>query len=298
MQPPTSTKRPFITRLFISPGEKRLRTGLRIILQTVLLLFLLFVFSIVLIPLLAAFPNDIFLVSQFASLLAITLSVFIARRWLDKRPFKSLGLDAKQNVIKDFLAGTGISAFILFLVFATEWSLGWLQVEKFAWEIHTPQEILVNLFKFVILFLIVAWSEELLARGYWLQNIKEATNAYWGLFFSSVFFAIGHASNPNASVQAVVALILAGLFLGFGTVRTGQLWLSLGLHFGWNFFEGTVFGFPVSGIDFFGIIQQSSKGDVLWTGGAFGPEAGLIIIPTLIIGCLLIEFYVRKWRKM
>ena len=97
-------------------------------------------------------------------------------------------------------------------------------------------------------------------------------------------------------LTTATGLTLAGLFLAFGYTQTRQLWLPIGLHIGWNFFEGTVFGFSVSGMDWPTLILQRPQGPELITGGAFGPEAGLIQLPALIIGGLLIYFYTRRRR--
>ena len=90
-------------------------------------------------------------------------------------------------------------------------------------------------------------------------------------------------------------LMVAGLFLGLGLVLTGRLGLPIGLHISWNFFQGNVFGFPVSGNDYaaatFLAIRQG--GPDLWTGGAFGPEAGLIGIGAILLGCGLTVLWVR-----
>jgi len=233
------------------------------------------------------------LTSQLIAAVATTSAVWIARRFIDKRSFTSLGFKLGRMALKDFAIGTVISALLMGMVFVAEWALGWLHFEAFAWSKVSWQVVLSNIALYVIIFLIVAWNEELLARGYWFQNIEDGTNVFWALLLSSAFFAVGHAGNPNASYTAVLALVLAGIFLAFGYIRTRQLWLPIGLHFGWNLFEGTIFGFPVSGIDMFRVIQQTNDGPAAWTGGAFGPEAGLIIIPTLAIGVGLIFLYTR-----
>jgi hypothetical protein len=86
-------------------------------------------------------------------------------------------------------------------------------------------------------------------------------------------------------------LVASGLFLASGYLRTRQLWLPIGLHIGWNFFEGPLFGFAVSGTGPFTLIRQVPTGPELLTGGAFGPEAGLIVLPALGIGLILINWY-------
>ena len=77
-------------------------------------------------------------------------------------------------------------------------------------------------------------------------------------------------------------------------MRTGRLWLSIGLHIGWNFFEGVVFGFPVSGLAVFHLARVTISGPELWTGGAFGPEAGISVLPAIAFGIYLIHLYTRS----
>ena len=103
-----------------------------------------------------------------------------------------------------------------------------------------------------------------------------------------------HLANPNATWVSAAGIFFAGLFLAYGYVCTQQLWLSIGLHIGWNFFEGVVFGFPVSGLSIYPLIHINVSGPDVWTGGAFGPEAGLIILPALALGAVLINLYTRS----
>ena len=95
------------------------------------------------------------------------------------------------------------------------------------------------------------------------------------------------------SWQALLGLFLSGLFLAYAYIRTRQLWLPIGLHLGWNFFEGSIFGFPVSGQYFYQVIRQTVSGPDLITGGAFGPEGGLILIPALLLGAVGISWYTK-----
>ena len=93
-------------------------------------------------------------------------------------------------------------------------------------------------------------------------------------------------------------LFLAGLFLGLPFLPTDQLAMPIGIHITWNFFQGNVFGFPVSGTSnnetTFIAVQQS--GPDLWTGGAFGPEAGLLGLAAIVVGSLLIVWWVQCTR--
>jgi hypothetical protein len=88
-----------------------------------------------------------------------------------------------------------------------------------------------------------------------------------------------------------LGIFAAGLLLCFCTMQTGSLWLSIGLHIGWNIFEGVVFGFPTSGVIIPAMLRIHVNGPPLWTGGAFGPEAGLLILPVLLIVAGLVWIY-------
>ena len=147
---------------------------------------------------------------------------------------------------------------------------------------------------FFIIFILVGFNEEFLFRGYHLQTITSGLNLFWGLIISSIIFGGLHLGNPNATWVSAAGIFFAGLFLAYGYIRTQQLWLSIGLHLGWNFFEGVVFGFPVSGLSIYPLMNIKVSGPVAWTGGAFGPEAGLIILPALALGAILINLYTRR----
>lgn len=227
---------------------------------------------------------------------AITLSTFILRRVIDRKSLTSLGLKIDSMTIKDLLAGFSIPGFLMGGIFLFNWSVGWLKVRGFAWEINPNATWLADLFIWLIVYIGVGFQEEILSRGYHLQNIAEGLNVPSGILISSLIFALLHLANPSFSLPSFLGLLASGYFLAYAWVRTGQLWLSIGLHIGWNFFEGTIFGFPVSGIEATTLIRQEASGPGIITGGAFGPEAGLILLPTLIVGALLIRRYTRSRR--
>ena len=285
--------------MFFNSSEHRLRTGWRLVAHLALLVVLYFAVAIFLAPLQAIFSLDesfatLFLFNTIIALIAITASIFLARRRFDKRSFASLGLVWNRRAARDLLAGIGITGLIMSLIYAAEAAMGWLRFDEFAWQSDAPSAIAGNLLLYLVIYLAVGWQEELLCRGYWLQNLTEGLGAGWGVLISSCIFALLHAFNPNSSPAAVFLLIASGLFLACGYLRTRQLWLPIGLHIGWNFFEGPVFGFGVSGTSPFRLITQTPTGPELLTGGAFGPEAGLIVMPALLVGGALIYWYTRE----
>lgn len=294
-------KQPGLSRLFLCREERRLRAGWRLAGQFLLMVILFFILGLPLGVLMLVFPNlpgeAILLANTLISFLAITVSVFLARRYLDRRSFGSLGLRWDHQAAIDVLFGVLISGLMMGLVFLVEWTAGWLRIEGFVWQSESWSRVLVGIVLIAFVFILVGWQEELLSRGYWLQNLGDGLNLAWGVLLSSALFALAHIANPNVSWEALLGLFVAGLFLAFGYVRTQQLWLPIGLHIGWNFFEGTVFGFPVSGSFFYRLIRHSVTGPKLITGGDFGPEAGLIMLPVLLMGLAFIYLYSRNRTK-
>jgi membrane protease YdiL (CAAX protease family) len=291
--PSPPRKRPFLTRIFISPEERRLRAGWRLLIQTLLWLVLMFGLVFLFGFISGRFFSNGLTLSVIASLFSVTISVFLARKFLDRRSILSLGLKTDLRALWDLLVGISIAASMMAFIYALEWAFGWLSFEGFAWQNQSMDAVLIGTLEMLLIFILVGWEEELLSRGYHLQNLASGINLTWGVILSSLIFALMHLGNPNVSVMAVLGLIAAGFFLAFGYLRTRQLWLPIGLHIGWNFFEGTVFGFQVSGLDIYRLIEQTVQGPQIFTGGEFGPEAGLILIPGLALGVALIYVYSR-----
>ncbi len=295
----TSSHRSIASRIFLSPGEPRLRAGWRLLIQTVLLIVLMLLIGIPVGLIAFLVHGDIsgtayFIANSFVELLGVTLSIYLARKLLDKRSFASLGLKPDKYVLRDVLAGAGITFVMMGSIFLALWGLGWLKFESFAWEVEPLPRVILQTSAFFVIFILAGWNEELLSRGYHLQTIASGTNLFWGVVLSSTVFGLLHLGNPNATWVSAAGIFFAGLFLAYGYVRSRQLWLSIGLHLGWNFSEGVVFGFPVSGLEIYPLTHIKVSGPELWTGGMFGPEAGLIVLPALALGAALIYLYTRS----
>jgi membrane protease YdiL (CAAX protease family) len=287
-------KRNFLALIFISPTEPRLRAGWRLLIQTVLLIVFGVIVSIV-----AGFIGSIggpigSIWGQVVNFIIVTGSVYVARRWLDKRSFESLGLKLSMQALLDLLAGIGIAGLQMGFIYLLMLGLGWLTFEGFAWEVDPMNVVIISVLTFFVVFIFAGWNEELLSRGYHLQTIASGLNLFWGVVISSAVFGLLHVFNPNATWVSTAGIFFAGIYLAYAYIRTKQLWLSIGLHIGWNFFEGVVFGFSVSGLeDIYKLIRIRVHGPELWTGGAFGPEAGLIVLPSLLLGAGLTYLYTK-----
>ncbi|MBN2045914.1 MAG: CPBP family intramembrane metalloprotease [Anaerolineales bacterium] len=283
-----------IQHIFISPDEPRLRAGWRVAAQMGIMLALTVVFACPLGVVIVAAPEWLNLALILGTAFPVLISVPLARKFIDRRSIVSLGLQMSARTFTDLLAGVGISLVQIGLIFGVELAFGWAQVEGFAWQAQSGLRVAGGLLLWLLLYMAVGFYEELLSRGYHLQNLEEGSNTFWAVLISSAIFGVGHLTNPNASWVSTLGIMAAGVFLAYGYLRTRRLWLPIGLHIGWNFFLGPVFGFPVSGLDAFHLINLQVSGPELVTGGAFGPEAGLLALLAQILGAGLIWVYTRS----
>ncbi len=236
--------------------------------------------------------------------LVATASVWACGRALDGRPFSGFGLRLDRDWWSDLGFGLLLGGLLMTGIFLVQLAAGWATVtgsfvgvagDAFFPAILAP----------VVLFICVGFYEELVSRGYQLTNLAEGLNGTavgprgaillaWVL--SSSAFSAVHLFNPNTGALSTLNIFLAGMMLGAGYVLTGQLAIPIGLHTTWNFFQGNVFGFPVSGLDLVGATFLSTRqtGPDLLTGGPFGPEAGLLAPAAMAVGIGLIALRVRR----
>ena len=151
-------------------------------------------------------------------------------------------------------------------------------------------------FNMFMLFLAVAVGEELICRGVIFRLIDERWNTWVALVVSALLFGFSHISNDNATWWSSLAIsIEAGLLLGAAYKWSGTLWVPIGIHWTWNYVQGNVFGFAVSGQNAGNtIFTTTTQGPDIITGGAFGPEASIIAV---VFGALItIVFMANRYR--
>ncbi|MBI5292201.1 MAG: CPBP family intramembrane metalloprotease [Chloroflexi bacterium] len=285
-------------RLFVRDG--RLRWGWRLPAYVALLILCTAALSLplVLVWQLANLPRLIFQpISMAAYLGGVLLATWLARRFLDKRPFVELGFQRPPGWWGESILGAALGGVLMLGIFAIETGLGWAQVTGFAWQDESSLNVVGLAALAFWTFTVVGVVEELYTRGYLMQTLAEGLGLTWAVLISSALFGLLHLANPNASWISTFNLVIAGVFLALGYVVTRRLWLPIGLHFGWNFFQGTVFGFPVSGGEGFTLIRLAETGPDLATGGAFGPEAGLTGLGAMAAGMALIAAWGRWMQK-
>ena len=219
---------------------------------------------------------------------AMAFFLFVGRRY----SLEDLGLAVSLRGLRELGAGVLGGAAIALSIVGTLWAFGWIvaaetdavvggSIARGTWEPAWGYAVF-------ILFLGSA-AEELLFRGYALQHLIRASNAWVAVIGTSVLFGLLHASNPGASRIGLVNTALFGCLFGFLLVRTRSLAIPIGVHFGWNFTLVAV-GVNVSGIRIkLADMTLGSSGPVLWSGGSYGPEASMVTslaVPVVICALL------------
>ena len=240
------------------------------------------------------------------ALALIYFSLRIGVRIIERRPFSVYGFGISNQWVSEYLRGVVLGAVLLAMVFFTELALGWVHIAGY-FKVSAPQYLLTVsfLFSFVKIFCVGIY-EELISRGLIQRNFVEGFTGLWNLdavkakilalILASTFFGILHFRNPNSSLMSAIGISVIGMLFGLGYVLTGRLALPMGLHMSWNLVQGAIFGFPVSGdLEPASILSISRTGNPSFTGGSFGPEAGILGIIAAAVGILILLTLFKPW---
>ena len=285
-----------IKNIFVNPIEHRLRSGWRILIFVVIFIVIAKILNI-LIKALGGPPENKFLSELLKSgflIFVSTSAVVISRKFLDKKSFKSFGLNYNKKVTIDLLIGFFVSGLMIGLIFLSLRIMGYIEIESIGFNNVAVNTVFTFLLWLLFIGITVAWFEELTFRGYLLQNLTDGIGIRWSVILSSIMFGMIHLKNPNATILSGIIITLITFLFVLGWLRTGQLWIPFGLHAGWNFFLGPVFGFPVSGIHEDSFIKLTINGPEWLTGGDFGPEGGFLVLPIIGIGFILLFVLTRN----
>lgn len=227
------------------------------------------------------------LVLSFATLAGTALTIWSLLTWADKHSFRSIGfqnVDVKKDVLQGLLLGFGLIAIGFICLVATNQ----MQIVQWEWNNRT-------LFIFLLHFIFVALSEEILFRGYILKNLMASCNKYVALVISSALFSFMHLANNHIDIFSVFELFIAGILLGLSYIYNKRLWWPVALHFSWNFFQGPIFGFNVSGHErSYSLIQTHYENANIWNGGSFGFEGSILAVILQLIAIIALLFYFEK----
>lgn len=209
--------------------------------------------------------------------------IFLFVKFIDNEKFIQIGLTLEnrfKDIFASFIIGfLSVSGGFLILIMTKE-----IEIVRI---VLNPQKIIIS----VIMFCIIALSEEILIRGYILKNLLLSCSNFLSLVISSLIFTLMHLFNPHLNLTSLISLFLVGLMLGLLYIYTKNLWPSIFLHFSWNFFQ-TNFGFNVSGENSYSLIEFIFKKSTLLNGGEFGFEGSILsIISEILIICALIFYH-------
>jgi membrane protease YdiL (CAAX protease family) len=225
---------------------------------------------------------NMMLVLMLLQFIGAILTLFIFRKFVDKKSFKSLGFEF-SSYKKDLLKGLAWGAGLISVGFLA------LYLSDFIAIVETDFGA-IQWFSYIAFFAIVAFNEEILVRGYVLTNLMSSMSKYWALIVSALLFSVMHLGNDSTSLLSTANLFLAGIMLGIYTIHKRNLWFPIAMHFTWNFFQGPILGFEVSGTKMDSVISQQVSGNSLITGGEFGFEGSLLLTVMMIASTIYIHF--------
>jgi membrane protease YdiL (CAAX protease family) len=226
---------------------------------------------------------------QLVAVLALTA---VLAHSLERRTVGSFGLQPRYSTFwRDALVGPGLAAVLFISVVGIGAGKGWYAVYSRMTAIDALGVTLTSL----LILVPMAVLEEVAVRGYLLQTLNRSVGRWGAVLVSSALFALLHAANEHANQHplAILGIFLAGVYLGSAYLITGNLWLPIFIHIGWNLMEGPIFGLPVSGNPMpISILQTSDTGPQFWTGGPFGPEGGMLLC--LLMGVHLAALWAMR----
>jgi len=220
-------------------------------------------------------------------LIPLALFTFIFRKYLDEKSIVSLGFSIKGRGV-DWLMGLIVALVIIVMGSLILQIMGYVEISR---QVPNYEVLGLNF----LLFLVVAISEEISMRGYILNNLLSVMNRYAALAITAVLFALMHGLNTNITWLSMLNLFLAGIVLGASYIFTKNLWFPISLHLFWNFLQGPILGYNVSGQITESLFSAKPIGNPVISGGEFGFEGSIVcsILIVLVSGGIF-AYYERK----
>lgn len=238
--------------------------------------FLLLVVSLVQFATVAWPGHDTDLANVTSVIIAVVVVSFAYYgfvRVIERRSVTELSL---QHALVELFGGVLIGAVLFSVTIGILWLLGYYKVIG-----TNPWTVM---YSWLVLAIISGVSEELLFRGILFRVMEESLGTWLSLAISALIFGLFHLANPNATLWGAVAIAIeAGIMLAAAFVYTRRLWLPIGIHFAWNFVQGSIFGVAVSGNEATGLLQSTLSGPPFLSGGDFGAEGSVFAVLVCLI---------------
>lgn len=226
---------------------------------------------------------------RFGTLAAALIAGYLCARIFEGLPWRSLGLTLHKGWVRDLLVGSAIGIGALALAVAIAAAAGGLRFSVAGSDVLPA--VGRSLVSSAVLLFVAALAEEAAFRGYPLQTLTRAHLTLVGVLLTSLPFGFVHLNNPNVVPGVTFAnTAFAGVWLAMAYLRTRSLWFPLGVHWGWNWALGWIFGLPISGLRIVShpILIGEDAGPAWLTGGRYGIEGGVACSIALVVSTLFI----------
>ena len=278
--------------------ESRIRwigaAAVDVVFFSVLFLLFLFLFAMPIVPLQKVIHTEVcfLMLNEVMMLAGALLAAYIVFRSREL-PFRGLGL-----TLKGWWRSLWTGALFIACLYAAGFGLSlWLGAVEVAAVCLSPVSLLLSL----LFFFLVAVTEEVMVRGFILGRMLDGgVNKFAALSVSAVLFSLMHLFNPNFAFVPFLNIVLAGFFLGASYIYTRNLCLPIVLHWFWNWIQGPVLGYKVSGNEFNegGLLVLRLPEENLINGGGFGFEGSVLCSLLLVVGTVLIIAYYERHRAL
>lgn len=216
-------------------------------------------------------------------------STMIMWKAFEKKKVNLMGIINIKEGYKELGIGLLLGAVTITIVAVILLLIGEVKLVNSLSKPNISYELLLGL----IAFIAVGFGEEIFGRAYCMTVLKQTRNKYAVIIISSAIFAAMHLANSGISFLALINLFLVGAIFGYMFMKSGNVWMPIGFHITWNYFQGYVLGFQVSGNEVVGLYQLQNVGNNFINGGAFGPEGGIIVTGILIVTFFIVRSYYK-----
>ena len=208
----------------------------------------------------------VYILIDLFGVILIPIFIYIIVKKLEKRSFRSVGV-SKDNVLPSVLRGAGIG-FIMFLA--------------------------VVIIGFLLGFFVQSFGEEIQDRGWVISFIYKRHSIIAAIIVSGLIFSISHLLNSGIDIVSLTNIVLIGLLFAVLFIKYDNIWICGSAHAAWNFSQGVLFGFTVSGDTTTpSLLKFSQISENVIGGGQFGPESSLIATFVISIG-LILALYIKR----
>jgi membrane protease YdiL (CAAX protease family) len=208
--------------------------------------------------------------------------------FLEKRHLWTAGLEI-GNAFKKYMRGLLVGLLLLAASVGVMVLLGYVKLEPEGVK-SVGRSVPGGLGLVFLGWMVQGAGEELVTRGFLMPIVGIRFGTWAGVLVSSALFALLHLLNPNLNIIGMINLFLFGLLAALYALREGGLWGVFALHSAWNWAEGNLFGLEVSGgaVESQLLIDLTETGPDWITGGAFGPEGGLVVTAVLVAAIVVV----------